>query len=448
MGLDFGRVWKRAAQLAERTPESRNRYVDFLRALSICAVVIGHWLVAAPYLGEGGTLVPGHLLAIEPWTRWLTLGFQVMPIFFLVGGYANGTSWEAARRRGDGYGGWLRSRVERLAAPVLPLLLAWAGASALAHALGAPAELLQTASRLALVPAWFLAAYVLIVAFVPLSHAAWQRFGVGSVVGLVAAAAVVDLLAFAGGLSVAGYANYLFVWLAIHQLGYAWRAGVLVGPRRGLAVGAVGIAALVAAVAFGPYPLAMIGVPGAAVSNSMPPTLALLALGIAQSGLVLALEGPARRLLARRRLWTGTVLVNGMIMSLYLWHMTAFVAVVGVAAAASAPALEAVPATAGWWLGRPLWLAVYALPTAVLVATFLRFEARAAAAPCRPHSKRRAVAATALVAVGLALASAGGLAAAGASLTGVRLWALAPPLVGAALAGFGPLAPGPSGESR
>ena len=31
---------------ADRTPPSRERYVDLLRALAICVVVLGHWLVA------------------------------------------------------------------------------------------------------------------------------------------------------------------------------------------------------------------------------------------------------------------------------------------------------------------------------------------------------------------------------------------------------------------
>ncbi len=43
-------MWRRALWYAERTPEERNRYVDFLRALSILAVVLGHWLISAPYL--------------------------------------------------------------------------------------------------------------------------------------------------------------------------------------------------------------------------------------------------------------------------------------------------------------------------------------------------------------------------------------------------------------
>jgi len=43
-------IWQQAADMAQKTPPERNRYVDLLRALSISAVVLGHWLMAAPFL--------------------------------------------------------------------------------------------------------------------------------------------------------------------------------------------------------------------------------------------------------------------------------------------------------------------------------------------------------------------------------------------------------------
>jgi hypothetical protein len=51
-------AWSRALEAVERTPASRNRYVDILRALSIVAVITGHWLIAAPCLfGAIGTRI-------------------------------------------------------------------------------------------------------------------------------------------------------------------------------------------------------------------------------------------------------------------------------------------------------------------------------------------------------------------------------------------------------
>ena len=48
----------------------------------------------------GITYQGGHLSGLDAldyvsWGRWVTLLFQVMPVFFLVGGYANAVSWTA-----------------------------------------------------------------------------------------------------------------------------------------------------------------------------------------------------------------------------------------------------------------------------------------------------------------------------------------------------------------
>ena len=65
------------------------------------------------------------VIAVIPWTRWLTWLFQVMPVFFLVGGYVNALGWQSARRRHENYTAWLARRLQRLVLPVLPVLAAW-----------------------------------------------------------------------------------------------------------------------------------------------------------------------------------------------------------------------------------------------------------------------------------------------------------------------------------
>ena len=108
--------WQQALYLAEQTPESRNRYVDFLRAFSIIIVMCGHWLVVAFYIKDGKILLP-DILSISPWTQWLTWIVQIMPIFFIVGGFANATSWSSAQRKGTSYSIWLSARLRRLISP-------------------------------------------------------------------------------------------------------------------------------------------------------------------------------------------------------------------------------------------------------------------------------------------------------------------------------------------
>src|SRR5215467_15599793 len=218
----FMAVWSRAAELAYRTPPSRNRYVDFLRAISMVVVTVGHWLAAAPYLDATNTLTTSHVLLVAPWTSWLTWIVQVMPIFFMVGGYANGISWRAARRDGKSYAAWLEGRLRRLVWPLLPLLLAWVMIVAVEYARGVRPELIRYGSQVAFIPIWFLAVYIMIMLLVPVVGAAWTRLGMGAFWTLTGAAVAVDIIYFAGGIRWIGFANYLFVWVAIFLLGYAW----------------------------------------------------------------------------------------------------------------------------------------------------------------------------------------------------------------------------------
>ena len=135
----------------------RNPVVDLVRALALLAVVLGHWLKQGWYVDAGGTLHRAGLLGVAPWTHPLTWVFQVMPLFFLVGGYVNALSWRHARDRGIRYGPWLAGRVGRLTRPLLPLLAFWVVVVPLAPVVGLDGEWLRIASLTSLVPTWFLA---------------------------------------------------------------------------------------------------------------------------------------------------------------------------------------------------------------------------------------------------------------------------------------------------
>ena len=359
--------------LAAATPASRNRVVDLLRAAAILVVVLGHWLLAAVVVRDG-ELVIGHLLDLATWTHPLTWVCQVMPVFFLVGGYSNALSWRAAVRRGDTYAGWLRARLRRLLTPVVPLLLVWLVAASAAHAAGVPGSTVRTASQVALVPTWFLAAYVVVCAVAPATLWLWERTGWWSVAGGLALGGVVDLVSIGTDTIAVGFANYLVVWASVHQLGYAWLDGRLAGTRRRLGLAAVGLGGTLLLVWAGPYPVSMIGLDGAAVNNSYPTRVTLGLVGLLQAGLVLALEPVLARWLGRPRPWAATVLVNTRIMTIYLWHLTAMVGVIGLSLLLDGLGLGVEPLTRAWWLTRPLWWATLALVTLGLVALLGRFE--------------------------------------------------------------------------
>ncbi len=434
-------VWTRARAMAQQAPPERNRYVDFLRALSILAVVVGHWLVAAPYVDASGAVVGGHLLGILPWTQWLTWGFQVMPLFFLVGGFSNGVSWSANRRGGHSFTHWFSSRFRRLIYPVLPLFAIWTAIAMFGTIMGIERGIVAMAAQLALIPVWFLSVYIMVTAAVPLSHAAWRRWGAWSFFALVAGAVLVDLLTYRFAIPYIRYTNFAFVWLAVHQLGYAWGDGYFAKPVRAFAMGLAGLAALLLLVFAGPYPVAMIGVPGADITNSMPPTLALLALGIMQTGFALALEPQARKMLDNIRIWTGVVLLNGMIMSIYLWHLTGFVLVLVAAWMLGGVGLVVEPGSGAWWLARPVWFALYIALTLPLIMLFARYEQ----AGENPKAAGKADVPPWRLGLGLVLACVGLASTAVLSIAspdgvlGVRFWIVILPFIGGALIRFGKL---------
>lgn len=416
--------------LAERTPPERNRAVDALRAASILVVVFGHWLMAAIKVVDG-ELVTGHLLEMAAWTHPATWLLQVMPIFFVVGGFANGVSWRSYRARGETYGGWLRSRIRRLIIPVLPLLVVWTLGGWIGLRLGLDWRMLQLASQVALVPTWFLAAYVVIVTLAPAALWLWERTRWWSIVAGVALAALADVGSLGFDLVPVGFLNYVFVWGSVHQLGYAWLDGRLGGVGKRLLLAAIGLAATILLVTAGPYPVAMVGLDTAEVSNSYPPRVTLAFLGLFQAGLVLAFEQPLRRWLDRPRAWLGVVAINAQIMTLYLWHLTAMVIVIGLSLLTGGLGLGVEPLSAAWWLSRPVWFLVVGLVTMALVALMGRFE-RPAPDPRPAPPAWRPVLAVVGVCAGLGMLAAIGI----ADPDGLNGFILTLPIVGVVAGGL------------
>lgn len=347
--------------------------MDLMRVLSILVVIFGHWLMAAVVIADG-QLSAGHLLELATWTHPVTWILQVMPIFFFVGGYSNALSWRSARRGGEPYGSWLRSRLRRLILPVIPLLLVWMLGGWIALRAGLDWNILQLGSRAALVPTWFLAAYVVIITLAPVFLTIWERFGWWSIVAGTALAGLADYLSIEHGVIWVGFLNYVFVWGTVHQLGYAWCDGAL-GPRaRRWGLAAIGLLATFALVRWGPYPIAMVGLDTAQITNSYPPRVTLAFLGMFQAGLVLIAEPLLARWMRRSGAWTFVVAVSSLIMTLYLWHLTAMVILIAVGMLAGGAGFGIEPLSPVWWWTRPIWFAILSVMTIGLALVFGRWE--------------------------------------------------------------------------
>lgn len=429
------RIWNQATEMAVNTPEERNRYVDFLRSTSIIIVIVGHWLITTAFYFDS-SIEFDHLFAVQPQTQWLTWMFQVMPIFFIVGGYSNAVSLESAHRKGLKYAEWLFSRLQRLVTPLLLLLFVWGGIAVLMKLFGASAAQIQLASQASLIPTWFLAIYIMVVTLSPLMYKLWRRLGLMSFWALVMFAVTVDIAFFAAGARWLGWTNYFWVWLAIHNLGFAWRDGRIGRPKLLILFSALALLVMWMLVFLGPYPLAMVGSPDLSLSNTTPPKITLLALAILQFGLLLSIENPMRRALNNLRLWTLTVLINSMIMTLYLWHISVMIVLIGILYFLGGPGLSLEPGSISWWFTRPVWMTILfiLLIPFSLVLSPLERSARGFKSPA--VSLLRLIVGSMAICLGIALLAMYGIG--GGPLPRLDLAAFAMVAAGAALSGLIP----------
>ena len=372
-----------ASDLVERveaaTSSDRDRYLDFLRVAAILMVIFGHWVVRV-VIAPAGAPEAHYLLALQPGWQWATLIWQVMPLIFLVGGVLNAESWRRARADGMQPVGWIRHRAHRLLRPTLSLILftvpAWLAAEVLV-----PGALL-VAPGVALIPLWFIAAYLAIMSLTPATLALHDRgWSLPAIVVAVAVAGAVDLLRLAelgpvlGTQPVVGLPNFLLIWVAIHQLGHLWADDRLPTRKAGQAgLALAGAGALAVLIGLAGWPLTMVPVEGTTLpNNAAPPTVALFALALVQTGLALLVQDPLRRALSRPWLWTPVALLGARMMTLFLWHQVAMVAVTNLAVRLGWPPLTG-SVDARWWAQQPLWILAFALVLAVLVLAAGRFE--------------------------------------------------------------------------
>jgi fucose 4-O-acetylase-like acetyltransferase len=419
---------------APGAPAQRNRYADLLRVLAIGMVVLGHWLLTSISY-SGGQLSGVSAMSDISWSGWGTLLFQVMPVFFLVGGYANALSWTQHQADGATWAEWVRHRAIRLLRPTTVYVAVIVTAVAAARLAGANAGEVDQAGWGIAIQLWFLPVYLLLIALTPALHAAHRRWRLAVPAAMALGAAGVDACLLGARLPSIGYANYLLVWGSMHQWGFSWQDRTLTRSRwRPYALAAGGAVALGGLLAWSPFPVNMVGTTAVGVNNTIPPSVALLAFAAVQSGLLLAAEPAVSRLLARsNRLWHCVTWLNDRVLTVYLWHMTPVV-VVAVALYPSGVLAQPVIGSAGWWALRPAWIAALAVLLAPAAIWLARFEQplrrRPAPQQARAPAPQQARTSAALPARGAALIrsalTAAGVAAAGVALARITIYGFAP----------------------
>ncbi|CAL8896107.1 hypothetical protein KVA01_23110 [Kocuria varians] len=364
-----------------RPQVERDPALDAARVGCVIAVVCIHILMvtltADPASGElRSVLVPTR----QSWYWWATWIFQIMPLFFVVGGASAAGAWRRRRAEGMESAEYVRERALRLVQPAALLWCAFALGAGAALAAGVGPELVTFALSGMGMALWFLAAYLICQAVTPAFLALHERMGWVWCWVLLSCTVAVDILPITTGEPWWGLLNMVFVWPLVQQLGF-FRADGWFAARSRLtlvALAAAGYALLGVCVASGDYAPDML-------TNLNPPTVCMVLLGFSQASLLEVASPALARLMRAPAARAVAHVVGTRAMTIYLWHLPVVVAVM--AAWFFAGGHDPVPGSAAWWLLRiPLGLVCWVV--VLLVATALRRGETASVEPwgARPLS--------------------------------------------------------------
>ena len=155
-------------------------------------------------------------------------------------------------------------------------------------AAGVAGSLLEYAGWAVAMHLWFLAVYLIVVSLTPIAIAAQRRWGLLVPAALASGVVAVDVASLAGHVPYLSWLNYLLCWAPALSARNRLAKRLFSRDQRPVLLAAGSACALWLLIWLGPYPVSMIGVPGQAVQNTEPPSVAMLAFGCAQAGLAIS----------------------------------------------------------------------------------------------------------------------------------------------------------------
>jgi peptidoglycan/LPS O-acetylase OafA/YrhL len=366
-----------------RPKGTRDRGIDLVRACCIVGVVVLHAMMVGVTVTSVGPVFENASDGTA-WIAPLSWILQVMPLFFVIGGFAGLLAYRRHRSHGASASAFVAARLHRLLLPAVVTIGCVGAALAALTLTGVPADLVAMAGFRFGQPLWFLGVFLLCQALLPALAAAHERAPLRSIVSLAGAAVLVDVLRATTGVDALGFLNLVLVWTALQQLGFFLADGSIgaLGRRVRVLAGVGAVVVLVLTWWTGVYSNDLI-------ANINPPTAALLLVGVAHTAVLSLVRDRLARLADRPRVAFVTDVVTRRAMTIYLWHMPVLLAMAGASAVFALTTGVALPApdSLGWWLGRPLWLAVALALTALVATVFARVEA--VPTPPVTHSRGR-----------------------------------------------------------
>ncbi len=371
------------AELVAGAKTDRNRAVDFYKATAMVAVAFGHWVAIAVFKDADGGLVASNALEFDYSLAWATWALQVMPLFFLAGGFSSAVSLDSHNRKNGTPQDWVASRLRRMMLPTMVLAYFWTTVVVAGSAFG-KADLAFLGAAAGAIPLWFLANYTIDTAIAPITLPIFRRNPLGFFLIIGGAFTLFEIAGFVGIPYIHGV-NWVIGWLIFQILGFAWRDGLLPSRRLLTLIAPLLWALTYIVVKLGPWRASMVNDGDASFNPTHPPSIALMLFGFAYCATAVWLAPSINTWLSRSSAAFKIVaMLGGVGMSVYLWHFTAAViAGVGLLLLDSLP--TAAVGTGEWWIQK---LPLIGLSFVILVGVLSlvkRFEVQGLLAPKAPY---------------------------------------------------------------
>lgn len=357
---------------ARTIPRGRDLTLDLARVFCVLLVVFVHILFTGVGRTDDGGIVIEKTIELQSWFNTVTWVANIMPLFFVVGGFAARAGWNSAVKKGIGADEFVRVRLARLARPALPVFVFFTVALAAVRIMGIDPEFIDGIAIGVGSPLWFLAAYMIVQALAPWMMRMHERYGARVLLvlfGLVLAVDAIRFLIVGGVLGISdvpptgyglgqqlfGIPNIAFAWLFAQQVGFFMYDGWFARRRwwQLLAVICAGYAALLGLVSLGGYSWSML-------ANQWPPTATMAVFALVQAAALALLHAPLTALMRTRPAQGIVFVVGSRLMTVYLWHLPVILLLTGIELLLPLP-LPAPGSPVWWWTRAPFLIAVLAV---------------------------------------------------------------------------------------
>lgn len=112
----------------------RDVTIDLARVACILVVVVVHTLFTGVRETSSGIEIE-RTVELQHWFNAVSWVLEIMPLFFVVGGFASLAAYRSTLRKGLDAGDYVRGRILRLARPALPVFVFFAIALTVASCL-------------------------------------------------------------------------------------------------------------------------------------------------------------------------------------------------------------------------------------------------------------------------------------------------------------------------